>query len=78
MSEDNKLLVIRQLTEGDTRACVHHRFETWFADLCLTIDWIAANESNAKRRKGISHIGGHFNDWITTELWAMSGKRSNY
>ena len=29
-------------------------------------------------RKDISHIGGHFNDWLTTELWAMTGRKIEY
>jgi len=75
---DRNVLVKRQMREGDTRACVHLRWETWFPDLVLAVEWIAANEWAAKIRKDISHIGGHFSDWITTELWAMAGRTSLY
>ena len=45
-----------------------HRLETWFADLVLAVEWIAVHEWEAKVRKDISHVGGHFSDWVTTAV----------
>ena len=34
--------------------------------------------STKGRTARTSHIGGHFNDWLTTEQWAMVGRKTGY
>jgi hypothetical protein len=54
------------------------RSDVWYPDLVITVDWTARREDQSKLRKDASHVGGHFNDWIATELFSMAGYKSKY
>ena len=60
--------VLNRQMGGITRCNPEYSLEHWLPDLVLTADWIADNEDRAGYRKDLSHVGGHFNDWILTEL----------
>ena len=64
--------------KGQTRANPRHKWDLWLPSLIVVIDWCAVNESDGKMRKWVSHIGGHFLDWMLTEFYAMSGRQMRY
>ena len=68
----------RQMRSGRTRANLSFRSDVWYPDLVATVDWIAQHEWESKLRKNASHVGGHFNDWIVTEIFSMAGYKSQY
>ena len=65
-------------TRGPTRANPRHKWELWLPSLIIVIDWCAKHERSGKMRKWVSHIGGHFLDWMMTEFYAMSGHQMHY
>jgi len=68
----------RQMRSGRTRANLSFRSVVWYPDLVAAVDWIAAHEWEGKWRKNVSHVGGHSNDWIVTELFSTAGYKSKH
>ena len=71
--------VLNRQVAGPTRANFEFGFQTWVGDLVLTAEWLVSSpQYSLEYKKNLSHVGGHFADWIVTELFTMGGRKSKY